>query len=42
MLIATYVDVKDSSNGMYAYNGDSMLASIGNGQEKSENMMSDA
>jgi hypothetical protein len=35
-LVGTFSDYVNTSNGMYAYNGDALLASIGNGQADNE------
>jgi hypothetical protein len=35
-LVASFCDPVNTSNGMYTYNGDAMLASLGNGQINNE------
>jgi hypothetical protein len=35
-LVASFSDPVNTSNGMYTYNGDAMLASLGNGQSNNE------
>jgi hypothetical protein len=41
-LISTFCNTKDSSNGIFSYNGDVLLSSLGNGEHDAENYLANA